>query len=187
MLTISDFPCSKTTSDTILRQSRQIIDEDVHLAFESDIVWDVEALSSDFANWMSNEAATPTTTSRAGILSSGTFERLVQNLVGVHLSSHLRLLVKLSTFLHNYGPRATYAGYSAMDLWSLRSFAGNMVLNRLEAVLRDNKKLARASKQELQALFMMLFGATIAVAYTTSINQIAEVRAPWIEFREHCI
>lgn len=61
------------------------------------------------------------------------------------------------------------------------------MLNRLEAVLRDNKKLARASKQELQALFMMLFGATIAVAYTTSINQIAEVRAPWIEFREHCI
>lgn len=181
-LTEADFPCSQHKYDAILSESDYIISGDVELRFESYVTWDIDTLALDFATWVSQDSTVPATTSRAGIMSSLRFERLIVSAAAPDLGKDLRLIVEISTFFHCNGAQASYAGYSAMDLWSIRALAGSNLLRSLETAL-SNTKLAKASDRELKALFLILFGAVIAVGYTTSINQVISVSNPWTESR----
>lgn len=93
------------------------------------------------------------------------------------MSIALRVLVEVSSVLHNWGCNASYAGYSAKDLWSIRSFAGSQVLQGLEAAL-SNSMLAKASQGELKALFLVAFGVTTAIGFSKSIIQLEKVSFP---------
>jgi len=105
--------------------SSDIVERDVHLSFNAD--WRIDALCKVLANWMSDTSPAPAKISCAGIISSLSFERTLENTLDKDLVKNLRLLVQISTILHNHGLRATYVGYSSIDLWSIRSYAGSRV------------------------------------------------------------
>ena len=81
------------------------------------------------------------------------------------MSQNFRLLVETSSALYNRGLQQEYAGYNAIELWRIRSFAGDKVLEGLQRVL-NNKALSYASLFELKALFLILFGTIVSVGYS---------------------
>ena len=158
----------------------QMIDfGDVQLAFESEVLWDLDAMVSDFAGWMSQKHALPASTSRVGILSSANFTRLVRPIADEDLIRTFRLLVESSSVLYNYDGQLDihWKDYCQDDLKSIRPFAGTSVLRQLERIL-SNVALAETSLKELKALFLILFGTIIAVGYSQPIGHNQEVSVP---------
>lgn len=165
MLRSVDSPCDETVYNTIMeRSSHYLITRDVQLDFPSEF-WDLDTITRDFAQWMSNQQLTPASRSRVGILSSFKLTRLLSALFSGNMSQNCRLLVETSSALYNRGIQQDYAGYNPIELWRIRSFAGNKVLKGLEKALNKNA-LSRASLFELKALFLILFGTIISVGYS---------------------
>ena len=113
---------------------------------------------------MTDDHAQPGSTSLVGILSSSAFESMISKFVGESLSKHLRLLVKLTSFLYSRGSQTSDADCDSTGWWSLRSLAGNRVLQELELAL-GNAFLATVSLEKLTALFLVQFATIIAVGY----------------------
>lgn len=165
------------------RSSRCLITDDVQVDFVPESYWNLDIITQDFAQWMSNQQLTPTSTSRVGILSSFKLTRLLSISTPGNMSQHFRLFVETSSALHNrgfhqgyesavynHGFQQEYAGYNLVDLWRIRSFAGNKVLVGLQGVLNNNA-LSRASLSELKALFLVLFGTIVSVGYSGQMMQ----------------
>ena len=166
MLRSVDSPCSEDLYNTIMeRSSHYLITNNVQLGFHSEFDWNLDTITRDFAQWMSNQRLTPTSISRVGILSSFNLTRLLSTLVPGNMSQDLRLFVETSSALYNRGFQQEYAGYNPIDLWRIRSFAGNEVLKGLQEVLNNNA-LSHASLFELKALFLVLFGTILSVGYS---------------------
>ena len=151
------------------RSSHCLITDNVQLDFHSEFYWDLDTITRDFAQWMSNQQLTPTSTSRVGILSSFNLTRLLSTFVSGGMSQNFRLFVETSSALYNRGFQQEYAGYNSIDLWRMRSFAGNKVLEGLQRVLNNNA-LSRASLFELKALFLILFGTIVSVGYSGQLT-----------------
>lgn len=149
------------------------------LDFESEVLWDLDAMVSEFACWMSQKHALPASTSRVGILSSIKFTQLVRTLADEDLTRTFRLLVESSSVIYNYEgqPDIYWKDYYTDDLESIRSFAGTSVLRHLERVL-SNIALAENSLKEMKALFLILFGTIIAVGYSRPAGHNQEVSTP---------
>ena len=189
MLRNVDSPCSQDVYNTIMgRSSRCLITDNVRLDFVPDSYWNLDLISQDFAQWMSNQQLTPTSTSRVGILSSFELTRLLSIRTLGDMSQNFRLFVETSSALYNrgfhqeyasalynHGFQQEYAGYSLVDLWRIKSFAGNKVLDGLQGVLNNNA-LSRASLSELKALFLVLFGTILSVGYSGQMTQLGIVR-----------
>lgn len=141
------------------------VGENVCPAFDEMIEWDVRSISSEFVLWMCDDHAQTGSTSLVGILSSSAFESMISKFVNRSLSKHVRLLVKLTSFLYCSGGQASYADCDSTTLWSLRSFAGTRVLQELVSAL-CNTSLAASLLEKLTALFLVLFATTIAVGYS---------------------
>ena len=149
------------------RSSHCLITHNVQLDFHSEFDWSLDAITRDFAQWMSNRQ--PTSTSRVGILSSFNLTRLLSTLVPSNMSQDFRLFVETSSALYNQGFQQEYAGYNPIDLWRIRSFTGDKVLVGLQGVLNNNA-LSRASLLELKALFLILFGTIVSVGYSGQLT-----------------
>ena len=149
------------------------------LAFEAEVLWDLDAMVSEFAGWMSHDHGLPASTSRVGILSSAKFTRLVRTIADERLTRVFRLLVESSSVLYNHDGQLhiCWKDYSKDDLESIRSFAGTSVLRHLERVL-SNIALAETSLKEMKALFLILFGTIIAVGYSQPVGHNQEVSTP---------
>ena len=169
MLRSVDSPCSQNVYNTIMeRSSHCLITDNVQLDFHSESYWHLDTITQDFAQWMSNPQLTPTSTSRVGILSSFNLTRLLSTLVPSDMSQNFRLFVETSSALYNRGFQQEYAGCNPLDLWQIRSFAGNKVLEGLQGLLNNNA-LSRASLFELKALFLVLFGTIVSVGYSRQL------------------
>ena len=147
------------------RSSRCLITDNVEFDFHDELYWDLDTITRDFAQWMSNQQLAPPSRSRVGILSSFKLTRLLSTLVSDNMSQNFRLFVETSSTLYNRGLQQEYAGYNAIELWRIRSFAGDKVLEGLQRVL-NNKALSYASLFELKALFLILFGTIVSVGYS---------------------
>ena len=149
---------------------------DVTLAFEAEVLWDLDAMVSEFADWMSHEHALPPSTSRVGILSSAKFTQLVRTIADERLARAFRLLVESSSVLYNHDGQLDicWKDCNKDDLENIRSFAGTSVLRHLERVL-SNMALAETSLKEMKALFLILFGTIIAVGYSHPVGHNEEV------------
>ena len=152
---------------------------DVSLAFESEVLWDLDAMVSEFAGWMSHEHVLPASISRVGILSSPKCTQLVRTIANEELTRVFRLLVESSSVLYNHDgePDISWKYYFKDDLENIRSFAGTSVLRHLDRVL-SNTALAERSLKEMKALFLILFGTIIAVGYSQPVGHNQEVSTP---------
>ena len=156
------------------RSSHCLITYDVQLYAGSEVYWDIDAISLDFAQWMSTQHLTPVSTSRVRILSSFTLPRLISSLVPGNLGQNVRLFVETSLALNDGCLQVYYAGHHPTDLWRIGSFIGNKVLEDLEKAL-SNTVLAKVSLMELKALFVVLFGTIIAVGHASQGIQSSNV------------
>lgn len=178
-LTILDSGCTPEQLTRKYINGETIDFGDVQLAFESEVLWDLDAIVFEFACWMSHEHALPASTSRVGILSSAKFSQLVRTIADEDLTRAFRLLVESSSVLYNHDGHLDiyWKDYYKDDLEHIRSFAGTSVLRHLERVL-SNIALAEASLKEMKALFLILFGTIIAVGYSQSVGHNEDVSTP---------
>lgn len=140
----------------------------------SETQWDLGSIALDCADWVLDERMKPGSKSRVWLFSSSEAEYLLSTIVGGELSRAFRILVEISSIIHNWGIFTSYSQYSSSDLWKIRSFAGSQVVQGLEQSLKFNR-LAKASVDVLKALFLVLLGTIIAVGYSTSVSYSDEV------------
>ena len=156
-----DSPCSQKAYNAIMERSyHRLITNDVQLDAGSKVYWDIDAISLDFAQWMSTQHLTLASTSRVRILSSFTLPRLLSTLVPGNLGQNVRFFVETSLALNNGCFQVHYVGHHPTDIQRIRSFIANKVLEDLEKVL-SNTAHAKVSLMELKALFVVLFGTII--------------------------
>ena len=142
--------------------------ERTELHFKEVVHWDVSALCTDFATWMTADNAQPAATSRVGVLSSMQCQRLLCRYLDDDLCIHLPLLVRTSSLLYNRQD-SPHPCYTNEHLSSARSLLGNELLKNLETALKPTS-LSKNSKQQLEVLFMVVFGTIIAVVYTCNTD-----------------
>lgn len=184
MLMFPDMICKKEAYSTIVARSTCLIAKDIQLEVESDIRWDLGLISQEFAQFLSDPRITFSSRSRVGILCSFRLIRLLSELVPDPLSQHFRLFLETSSVLYNSGDQCDYAGNGHRDVLLARSFVGTRVLKGLERAL-GSTALARASMNELKALFVMLFGTIIAVSYSEQSKPTKNVGiSPYLILRE---
>ncbi len=138
---------------------------------------DVGSISSEFVLWMTDDHAQPGSTSLVGILASSTFESMISKCVNESLGKNVRQLVRLTSILYLCGSQDSYPDCNSTSWRSLRSFAGNRVLQELESALA-NASLAAASLEKLTALFLVQFATIIAVGYSKPGNSNGDVGTP---------
>lgn len=172
----SDFPCNQEQYDNILRANRSILAPNANRRFDPDIHWDLGTFAADCAEWILDESVEPGSNSRVWMFSSLDAERLLSTFVDDNLSKALRVLVRTSSILHNWGMNTSCSHYSSSDLWSIRSFAGSQVLHGLERAL-NLQRLAKSPADVLKALFLVILGTVIAVGYSASVSHSDEARS----------
>ncbi|KAL8823162.1 MAG: hypothetical protein Q9191_006119 [Dirinaria sp. TL-2023a] len=156
--------CVHEDYDIILQSGFLLISEHIELDFNELVKWDIDALSIDFATWMAVDNVSSAATSRVGILSSVECQGLLLKYLDDDLCTSFRLLIKASSLLYNHTdhPHPQY-DHEQLDL--IRASAGAKLLVSLETALK-NTVLAKASKEKLMSLFLVLLGAIIAITYT---------------------
>ena len=83
-----------------LQICRTLIDGPVRLEFKDFVKWDIEALSTDFAKWMTDDNDAETI-SRVGVLSSRKCQSVLQAHLSEALCTDLRQLVKTASLSVN--------------------------------------------------------------------------------------
>lgn len=170
----ADFPCSREQYEEILRTNDNILIGNLKQHCNSEAQWDLGSIALDCADWVLDERLKPGLKSRVWLFSSLEAQYLLSTVVGGDLSRAFRVLVEISSIIHNWGMFTSYSQYSSSDLWRIRSFAGSQVVQGLEQALKFNR-LAKASADVLKALFLVLLGTIIAVGYSTSVSNSDEV------------
>ena len=138
------------------------------LRFKEVVHWDVDALCTDFATWMTADTTQPVATSRVGLLSSMQCQKLLFGYLNDDLCKYLPLLVRTSSLLYNRQD-SPHPCYTYEQLSSARSLLGNELLINLETALKPIA-LSKKSKQQLEALFLVVLGTIIAVVYTCNTD-----------------
>ena len=151
--------------------------ETTELRFKQAVNWDIDALCTDFATWMTADSAQPAATSRVGVLSSMQCQLLLCRYLNGDLCTYLPLLVRTSSLLYNRQD-SSHPRYTYEQLSSARSLLGNELLKHLKTALKPTS-LSKNSKQQLEVLFMVVFGTIIAVIYTCN-TELEEARVELI-------
>jgi hypothetical protein len=135
----------------------------ISLEFEDFVDWDILSLSHQWATSMSDNKIKPTT-SKVGIMSTAQFERLLHPWISPELAKDFRIMIYTSSVIYNLGVRDHYCGYTAPEFYDIRSYTGMQVLNGLEKLLKPSE-LAKSSNEKIRAIFLLLFGTTLAIVY----------------------
>ena len=159
-----------------------LMEEHTELDFNEAVHWDINALSTDFAAWMAVDNVHPAATSRVGILSSVECQGLLHRYLDEELCIQLRLLIKASSLLYNR-KNCLHPHYDRERLALIRSTVGSQFLTNLETALKSTA-LAKASKEKLMGLFLVLLGAIIAITYTTGTGS-EEARCELLRILAH--
>lgn len=168
-----DVPIKDSSFDSVLTINP------VSLEFEGNLLWDVIALSEDWASWMCRSDRKPNI-SKIGVMSSLCFQRMLSPWVSSSLSDYFRLLIYTSSIIYNHGPQASYPQFALGDFYAARSLCGAKVLASLEKLMRP-AELAKATKEKISAIFLLLFGTTLAVLYSerledSMMNMVSRLR-----------
>jgi hypothetical protein len=165
---ILDTLIDNTKVDTMLSRNNHLMLSTVFLEFDDQIKWNLTALSTDWALWMSQNDRVPTM-SKVGIMSTLRFQQLLSPWIPTKLGSYFRLMMHTSSVLYNHGPQALLCGIPFNDFYALKSRAGTNVLLGLEDLLRP-AELAKATPEKRRVIFLILFGTILAVLYNERLE-----------------
>ncbi|KAK0111712.1 hypothetical protein ONS95_002055 [Cadophora gregata] len=151
----------------------------ISLEFGAHVTWDLEALVGDIVEWLSNP--TESQTSKVGTLSSPQFLNLVRNSVEDKGASQFqRMMYATSRAYTRYnGPLLT-----AQELSKHGSVAGHHFLTYLDEKLKPTY-LAKSTVNQLQILFLWVFGTILAVGYAGLECATSEVRQTFSLMQNH--
>lgn len=95
----------------MLSKNNHLMLSSVILEFDDQVVWNLTALSKDWALWMSRNDRIPSM-SKVGIMSSLRFQRILRPWIPTKLGSYFRLMMHTSSIVYNHGPQHSYSGIS---------------------------------------------------------------------------
>ena len=163
-----DMPIDNRKIDIMLGKNNHLVLSSVFLEFDEKVDWDLTALSTDWALWLSQHNRVPVM-SKVGIMSSLRFQQIVSPLISNKLASCFRLMMHTSSIIYSLGPQDSYCGIALDDFYTLRSHAGTHVLMGLERLIRP-AELANASHDKLRVIFILLFWNILAFLYNERIE-----------------
>jgi hypothetical protein len=145
----------------------------VTLEFASQMTWEIDSFTSDIFEWLgSGEAAS---TSKVGAMSSPQFQDLIKPLVGHDISFTFRLMIYAISLARTQQCSDTKYQLSTPDLQKIGALAGKRCLkyfnntltaSSLAKIIKD-----REFKKKLQALFLLAFGAILAIGYAEPASE----------------
>ncbi|ROW08357.1 hypothetical protein VMCG_03242 [Cytospora schulzeri] len=131
----------------------------------------LETLSQKCLGWITNEGHITQDTSIIALLTSHHFAIALQGHIDPALISHLQDFLFSTTlaytFWRDHNPPSQRL--SVHDLYRISHLTGSALLNKLDHVLQP-QSLTRLPRSTLQALFLVIFGTTLGVAYSTSVG-----------------
>jgi hypothetical protein len=154
-----------------LSESNTLVIHPISLEYEGHIVWDITELSRDWASWICRNDRNPNV-SKIGVMSSLRFQHMITPCISNPLAGYFRLLMYTSSIIYNHGPQPSYSRFALGDFFKVRSITGAKVLAGLDKLLRP-AELARATVEKVRAVFLMLFGTTLAVLYNERLDDSA--------------
>ena len=172
-----DFPSGHPQHDVIFDHAVPFIAGDLQCFYEPAANWNLTELALFSVDWICNEAAKPAPDKHSWLYSSAHFAKLTSGLLNKNLREAAIVLVNTAAILYDWGHECPSQISSTSDLWRIRSIAGTQVLLGLEIALSD-KSLAKASRDELKALILVLLGTTVASSYFSPKEKVQNVRYP---------
>jgi hypothetical protein len=122
--------------------------------------------SNIFAKWLV-DGTNYSQFSIAGLLRSSKLGSLLEDTLGPTARDAFRLMIYLTNDVVARSSTDTYQGYSTTELTAASHHAGNMVLSAVESLLQPQKLASsRTNLQDLQTLFLVVFGISITARYT---------------------
>jgi hypothetical protein len=160
---------------------------EITLKFDSQITLSLESLTKEMANWP-NDPSLPST-SKVGLMSSPQFKALVQPSFGDEASINFQRMISAITLSHvlqnlpqarlyNHSlestelPERSEQAYKlgVMELQRIGAPAGHQFLIFLDKKLTP-QSFATLSKEDLQALFLMIMGTILAIGYAQPMKE----------------
>lgn len=160
-----DLP-SPALQSLILAKSHYLESSMIYLSFVSESTWDLSALVGEIAQWLND--ATTSKTSEVGTLWSPQFLNLDKNtMTNSHRISYAESLAYTQADIKDNH------SLNAFEIYQIGAIGGHELLNFLEEKL-ESQALEGCSREDLQALFLFVFGTILAVGSTRLISsQIA--------------
>lgn len=144
-----------------------------HHNYESKVKWNTEAISENCVTWLNNNEFIASY-SQSWLFASFKTERLLSGLLDRTMCQSLRLLMQVLSINHNWYQDVVFSDCSATKLSAACAFAGSQTLQGLEVALRP-VNLSQKSLDQLRGLFLMLFGAILAISYSDVRVEPAQV------------
>ncbi|KAK3389919.1 hypothetical protein B0H63DRAFT_556995 [Podospora didyma] len=157
-------------------------------ALEFAFNWSIPDLVGIVSNWFEHPA--DVSLSLAGTFSSRQMSDLLRPHLDDQITSQHRMLVYASTlaYVHSdYGLREAWEGQLGQsDLHQVAYVAGHNLIRELDRILSPTW-IAKASKETVEALFLLTFGTMLAIGYSQpmSIGQDIPPSTLWIAMQGH--
>ena len=142
--------------------------------YESLVQWDAQAITSDCINWLFGVEPENVTYSRSWLFSNLKTEKLLSRLLPERLGSDLRVLVEMTSLLHNWGAEDAPPELPTVFSTHMQAEKGNKVLRVLQTDL-DPVRVATKSSESRYGLLLLLFGTMLAVSYSMPRDGIQTV------------
>jgi hypothetical protein len=140
----------------------------VQLNFAAQIIWEISAFTEQSARWIGDPEMTDI--SQVGAMSSPQFQELIKPFLGDKISRDFQCMVYAISLAHNQQNSIHGHQYTFAELQKIGSLAGESCLRFLEKKLTP-QSLANLSRNELQALFLMVVGTILAVGYAQPVGE----------------
>jgi hypothetical protein len=159
----------------------------ITLEFDSQITWSLESLTKEMIAWLNDPSSS--STSKVGSMSSPQFQALVQPSFGDEASIKFQRMMTAISLAHTQQnlPHARLDDHSSesttlherseqgnnpiiMELQRIGAVAGHQFLMFLDKKLTP-QSLATLSKEDLQALFLMIMGTILAIGYAQPVKE----------------
>ncbi|PQE25322.1 zn 2cys6 transcription factor protein [Rutstroemia sp. NJR-2017a BBW] len=149
-------------------KEKDVAFDTITLGFASSVDWNLDSLANDVVQWLNNLSESQT--SKVGILSSPTFLNIVNScgFGDAGFGAAFQKVIYTETLIYTNGhgwSRSILTGLTLEDLKMIGALSGQKWLELLEKQLKPHI-LASRTKEQLQLLFLLVFGTILAVGYT---------------------
>lgn len=135
---------------------------DVHMGIEIPLPWTIDVLTATLASEILHATPRPTL-SVLGVLGSAVTKKQASGFIDPMLLQLSRTFVYVATFLHTFG-KQDGAQIHTEGLKILVAYMLHQITKQLDAHLKP-RQLAKLSQRQLECLFLILLGLSVAATY----------------------
>jgi hypothetical protein len=150
----------------VLLKTSNLALKSITLNFARQITWNLPALVDDIVDWLNGPQIS--TTSKVGTLSSPNFMELIEPHVGFENMLSFQRMLYAESLAYIQPTTEDQHHFSIRELQQIGAITGHSFLKFLDDKLRP-QSLKHCSKEDLQALFLLVVGTILAVGYTDPV------------------